>query len=128
MAPVLLDTQAFLHIRMNHPALPERVRRLYADPAQMIYLSVASVWEITIKLSLKKLNISGRLRDFIESADRLAIQTLLITRDHVLGVEKLAFHHRDPFDRLLVAQCKFEKLDIVSADESFDDYGVRRIW
>lgn len=128
MSRLLLDTQAFLFIRMGNPALPEKVRLLYQQPDQQIFLSLASVWEMAIKISIGKLKIRGRLRDLVESADRLGIESLAIERDHVLGVEKLPFHHRDPFDRLLVAQAKAGKMEIVSGDDVFEDYGLTRIW
>ena len=126
--PVLLDTQAFLYLRMGHPDLPESVRRLFQDPGQPVFLSLVSVWEMAIKVSLGKLDVRGRLRDLVESIDRLGVSSLPIQRDHVLGVEKLPFHHRDPFDRLLVSQAKAERMPIVSNDAIFDSYGLTRIW
>jgi PIN domain nuclease of toxin-antitoxin system len=125
---LLLDTHAFLWIRSDHAGLPDRVRRSYSDPASAVYLSLASVWELAIKVSIGKLEVSGRLRDLVDSSAALGIRLLPIELDHVLAVERLPFHHRDPFDRLLVVQARASKLVIVSGDSQFDAYDITRLW
>lgn len=125
---LLLDTQAFLWIRTDHPGLPDRARRAFSDPDSLVHLSLVSVWELAIKVSIGKLKIKGRLRDLVDSAPALGIQLLQIGVDHVLAVEKMPFHHRDPFDRLILAQARSEKMAILSGDAAFDAYGVHRVW
>jgi PIN domain nuclease of toxin-antitoxin system len=127
--PLLLDTHAFLWWVDDSPRLSARARRAIGKPAEPCYFSLASCWEICIKVSL------GRLR-LPESVDRFlavhmaanGIQPLGLHLPHVSRVATLPFHHRDPFDRLLAAQALVEGLTVVSADAVFKKYGVDRIW
>ena len=125
----LLDTHTFLWIIDDSENLTDKVRKIYLDGANEIYLSVASIWEMAIKISLNKLSIRGQLEKFI---DRHAIENnirlLSIQPHHIFPIEKLPFHHRDPFDRLLLSQCIQEKMYLLSKDEEFDKYGIHRIW
>ena len=126
---VLLDTHAFLWLLAGDKRAPARARRMFEDPANTVTLSLASMWEMSIKVSLGKLEVPGPLQTFL--AEQLAengIQTLDIAFRHVCAVETLPFHHRDPFDRLLAAQCLEDGLPILSADPIFERYGVKRIW
>jgi PIN domain nuclease of toxin-antitoxin system len=92
-------------------------------------LSVASLLEMAIKISLGKLVLTEPFETMVpEQLDLNGIDQLGIAFEHVAQVSKLPFHHRDPFDRLLVAQALVEELPIVSADSSLDAYGVRRLW
>lgn len=94
-----------------------------------MYFSLASVWEIAIKKSLGKLTIDKPLNTFLSS--QLAansIEILDLSYRHVCRVETLPFHHRDPFDRLLAAQCLEDALPIMSSDPAFDHYGIKRVW
>lgn len=126
---VLLDTHAFLWFVGGSAQLSSRARQVIADPTTEPLLSVASLWEMAIKISLGKLTIQAPFATFVPEQLRLNGITLLgITIDHTAGVTTLAFHHRDPFDRLLVAQAQSEQLPIVSADSAFDAYGVTRLW
>jgi PIN domain nuclease of toxin-antitoxin system len=90
---------------------------------------MASCWEIAIKAGLKKLTLGEPSATYIPAAlTRTGFELLPITLTHATGVETLAQHHRDPFDRLLVAQANVEAIPIVSADVALDAYGVRRLW
>ena len=92
-------------------------------------MSLASCWEIALKVSLGKLDISTRLERFLTEQMALnGFQPLAITVGHVVRVAALPFHHRDPFDRLLAAQALDGNLTIASADPVFKRYGVRRVW
>jgi PIN domain nuclease of toxin-antitoxin system len=125
----LLDTHAFLWWIDGGDRLSARARRAIADPANTCVLSLASVWEMAIKVSLRKLEVPDPIERFV--ADQLAangFQALGIDLRHVSQVAALPFHHRDPFDRLLVAQALAERLAIVSTDPIFSRYGVKRIW
>lgn len=126
---LLLDTHTFLWWVSDAPELTGKARKAIADGANVCYLSLASCWEMAIKASLGKLSLATPLEQFIpEQLAANAISLLPIDFRHAARVESLPFHHRDPFDRLLVAQAQTEKLAIVSADAVLSEYGVRRIW
>jgi PIN domain nuclease of toxin-antitoxin system len=126
---VLLDTHAFLWWVENAPALSKKARTAIADPANECLLSLASCWEMAIKLSLGKLRLPGTIEQFVpEQLSANAFRQLEIDFRHVARVARLPFHHRDPFGRLLAAQALEERCPIVSADPMFRKYGVKRIW
>lgn len=95
-----------------------------ADDAE-VSVSIASLWEIAIKSGLGKLRAPD---DLPERVERLGFELLALTLDHAWGVRSLPLHHRDPFDRLLIAQAQLEHLPIVTADTAFDAYDVDVIW
>jgi PIN domain nuclease of toxin-antitoxin system len=126
---LLLDTHAFLWFITDAPSLSSKARELIEDSDNDITLSVASLWEMAIKVSLGKLTISQPLNMFMAQQLHLnAINLLNISVDHAAMVATLPFHHRDPFDRLLVAQAIVERLSFLSVDTVFDAYGVDRKW
>jgi PIN domain nuclease of toxin-antitoxin system len=100
-----------------------------AEEGNEYLVSIASCWEIAIKVSLGKLRVEGSLGRFLpEQLAANRFQVLPIDLRHVARVAQLPFHHRDPFDRLLVAQALEEGLAVVSADEGLGEYGVERVW
>jgi PIN domain nuclease of toxin-antitoxin system len=129
----LLDTCAFLWFIGGDPkALHRRDRGDRRpgkpDPAQRGQ-RVVSAWEIAIKHALGKLDLDAPPAVLVpEQLKANHIDVLPVTLDHVLSTASLPFHHRDSFDRLLVAQCLAEDLPFISAEVAFDDYGVRRVW
>ena len=126
---LLLDTHAFLWWINDDPALSRRARAAMGDPANECLLSMASAWEMAIKISLGKLELEGSLERFLpEQIATNGFAMLPIDLRHVSRVTRLPFHHRDPFDRLLVAQALVEGLAVVTADATFVKYGVRRTW
>jgi PIN domain nuclease of toxin-antitoxin system len=126
---LLVDTQAFLWLLAGDRRLRRPVRRRLEDASQEKFLSIASVWEMAIKVSLHKLELDDPLDDVVTAGTRDAgIALLGVSKDHALRVATLPWHHRDPFDRLLVAQALKDDLAVLSSDDAFDDYGVRRIW
>ena len=125
---VLLDTQVWLWMQ----AAPERfnagARDLVEDPATTLLLSAASSWEIAIKYGLGKLALPERPEVYVPDRMRSGgVSSLAIEHSHALRVAALDLHHRDPFDRLLVAQAMVEELPILSADAVFGRYGVELI-
>lgn len=124
---LLLDTHAFLWWVADDVRLTKRARRAIArDQCQV---SLASCWEVAIKVGLGKLRLPGSVDRFINQQLVLNGFTLLpIALDHVAAIGDLPFHHRDPFDRLLAGQAIVEELDIVSSDNVFEKYGVKRVW
>lgn len=126
---LLIDTHAFLWFVAGDTALSAVAREHIENPESERYLSLASVWEIAIKHSLGRLTLALPLDELFERGTiENGIGLLGIERAHVLGVAELPFHHRDPFDRLLVAQAMREDLTIVGKDQAFDAYPVTRIW
>ncbi len=129
MTRVLLDTHAFLWFVSGSAQLSPRAQALIADPTTEPLLSIASVWEMAIKISLGKLTIDAPFHTFISAQlRRNGIALLGISVDHTNQVVSMPFHHRDPFDRLLVAQAIVEQVPIVSADTVFSTYSTNRIW
>lgn len=126
---VLLDTHAFIWWMDADAALSRRARATIASSANECLFSIASAWEMAIKVSLGKLTGRGQIdRDVPEQLAANGISMLPIDLGHVARVASLPFHHRDPFDRLLAAQALGEGIAIVSADRVFESYGVKRVW
>jgi PIN domain nuclease of toxin-antitoxin system len=126
---LLLDTHAFLWFVMGSANLSGRARALIEDPSNEGLLSIASLWEMAIKVSLGKLTLSASFDDLIpEQLNSNGFGLLNIRIAHVSLVATLPFHHRDPFDRLLIAQGLTEKIPVVSIDSAFDAYGITRLW
>jgi PIN domain nuclease of toxin-antitoxin system len=126
---LLLDTHAFLWFVLNDSQLSQKALQLIVEPAHDILISPASYWEIAIKVSLGKYHLPGSFQDWMEQQIVVnAFQILPITIAHAATVSALPFHHRDPFDRLLIAQALTEKIVIISADRLFDSYFVGREW
>jgi PIN domain nuclease of toxin-antitoxin system len=126
---LLLDTHSFIWFIEDNPTLSTDARVFIEEPGNDIFLSMASVWEMAIKVSLDKLHLSQPFDLFIPQQLLLNNITLLdIAVNHTLRVATLPFHHRDPFDRLLIAQSLLEEMPIISIDSAFDAYGVNRLW
>ena len=126
---LLLDTHVFLWALMDDPKLSRIAREAFLHPANDLLLSVASTWEIAIKASLGKLDMPKPLGRFLrQQLERNTISLLPIELNHAVRVATLPFHHRDPFDRLLLAQSLEEQLPILSADTALDAYEVQRLW
>lgn len=124
---ILLDTQAFLWWVTDDRRLSKRAARAIAGTECL--LSVASCWEMAIKISLGKLSVPGAVDRFVqEQIEVNGFRLLGVSLSHLAGVAALPFHHRDPFDRLLAAQALAEDLSLVSADRVFRQYGVTRVW
>jgi PIN domain nuclease of toxin-antitoxin system len=122
---VLVDTQALLWWLTDDAALSVAAREALADPANEPLISTASVWEIAIKRALGKLTAPDDLPDLINDE---GFSWLPVAPLHAWQVRELPPHHRDPFDRLLIAQAMTEQLPIITADASFADYAVEIRW
>jgi len=126
---LLLDTHTFLWMITDDTQLTKRAKKDFLDSDNDIYLSMASIWELAIKTSIGKLQVAEPLEKLITLEIKgNGIYLLHIEYKHVMIVAGLPFHHRDPFDRLLAAQCQAENLPILSSDTNFDKYGIKRIW
>ena len=125
----ILDPHAFLWLAGADDRLSARAQELFEDPSNDFVLSIGSIWEMAIKLSLGKLTLGRPLSEVLRIArEEQGIGLLAIAAEHATHVAALEFHHRDPFDRLLVAQSLLEGLPIVSIDGKLDAYGVQRLW
>ncbi len=125
----LLDTHTFIWLASDDPRLSERARSVLLDAEPQLFLSVASVWEMAIKISLGKLFLGKSLEALVgEQVEQNSLSVLDVRTRHALGVQQLPWIHRDPFDRLLVSQALAELVPIVSGDEVFDRYPVERVW
>jgi PIN domain nuclease of toxin-antitoxin system len=126
---VLLDTHVLLWWLVDDPRLSERARQVVSDPSAAVYFSAVSSWELAIKFALGRLELPAPPRSFVPRVlQEQSIRSLDITHAHALDVADLPAHHRDPFDRLLVAQARVEKVGIVSGDPIFEEYGVPVVW
>ncbi|HEV2149240.1 MAG TPA: type II toxin-antitoxin system VapC family toxin [Longimicrobiaceae bacterium] len=125
----LLDTHTFVWFIGADPRLSAQARAVVEEPESELFLSVASLWEIAIKFSLGKLALARPFAEFIpEQLERQSIGVLGVEIPDLAVVSKLPLHYRDPFDRLIIAQASTRELPIVGVDETFDLYGVVRIW
>jgi PIN domain nuclease of toxin-antitoxin system len=122
---LLLDTHTALWLLADDPRLSKRAGTLVTDPRNDVILSAVVVWEVAIKRSLGKLDAPDGFADMLVDA---GADPLPINLDHARAVRELPWHHRDPFDRLLVAQAQHEQVSIVSDDEQLAAYGVRMLW
>ncbi len=124
----ILDTHAFLWALAGDARMSRHARDIFAGPADLS-LSIASIWEILIRVQSGKLHFPRPAGPYVLS--KLAenrIKTLPISIDHLLALERLPMHHRDPFDRMLIAQSMEEDLPIITADPMFKQYPIRVIW
>lgn len=127
---LLLDTHTLLWWTTGDPALPERARKRIAQSQDPVVISAVSAWEIAIKVNLGRLpdGATELIRDFEASLKQDGFQSMSMTADHGIRAGLLPGPHKDPFDRMLIAQAQAENLAIVSNDSVFDRYGVTRIW
>ncbi len=126
---VLLDTHAFLWLLTGDDRLSETARETFLNPQNSLYFSAASLWEVCIKKSLGKISLaSGWFQTIRSEMEINAIQWLPIEMPHCDEVTKLPFHHRDPFDRMLIAQAMVEEMHLLSRDSLLSDYAINRIW
>ena len=126
---LLIDTHVLLWILQNDTALSKRARQCYGNTANELYFSGASYWELCIKLSLGKLRLAANwVPRFEEEMVKNAIRWLPIQPRHTEAVIGLPWHHRDPFDRLLVAQCQVEDLSLLTANSQIRKYDVEAVW
>ena len=126
MRGLLVDTNVVVWLLLgDRPRVTEAARLALEDERNRVVVSAASVWEIAVKRSIGKLTIED---GWSRALGRLGFDALPVTSIHAEAVEHLPWHHRDPFDRLLVAQARTEDLELVSADARLAAYGVGLVW
>jgi PIN domain nuclease of toxin-antitoxin system len=126
---LLLDTQCWLWWFAQPKRLNDSVIEHIADETNELWFSVASIWEMGIKVSIGKLPLPEPLSDYVSTRmTQLGARSLEITTPHALQSATLPLHHRDPFDRVLIAQAQLEEMTLVSADLMFKQYDVALLW
>jgi len=125
----VLDMHAFIWWKENSPKLPAHVRQTLSDRSNQIWLSHASVWELQIKIQLGKLKLGAPLADLIDQESRVnRLRLLSISYDDIMKLDSLPMHHRDPFDRMIIAQALMGGFHLVACDSEFPAYGVPLFW
>ena len=125
----LLDTRTFLWLAHQSSSLSKQAYAIIADTDNVLYLSLASVWEIQIKSQLRRLELKKSLTNIIAEQQTVnRIHLLPIALAHILGLVKLPDHHQDPFDRMLVSQALYEDIPILTKDDAINKSPVKVIW
>ena len=126
---ILLDTHAFLYWITDSDRLSRRAREVFLNSGSVLLWSAASSWEVPIKYALGRLELTKPPKEILpEQLRRQRIGSLPVEHSHAFRVAELPLHHRDPFDRLLVAQAQVERVPILSRDQALRDYDVEVIW
>ena len=126
---LLLDTHALIWAATLDERLSEQAKSHILDADNELYLSVASIWEMSIKTGLGKLILQQPIEQIINEQVQInGLNILNIESSHAFAVAALPWHHRDPFDRLIISQCKIEKLTLLSCDTAMDAYDIERLW
>jgi len=124
---VLIDTQTLIWFCEDNPRLPVPIK-LLMESSDNLFISIASFWEITIKASLGKLTVCENIADVIDNALSKGFRILPIEREHLIALSTLNFIHRDPFDRIIIAQAIAENMPLVSSDDIFQQYPIDCVW
>lgn len=128
----LIDTHVFIWFMDGNPSFSPNAKSIMLDKSNEIFISIASLWEISIKSSIGKLPLSKRFNEISDVLYDNLIEILPINFAHTVENNRLPFHHRDPFDRIIIAQTIVELIDFISADAIFEDYlagkSIKRIW
>ncbi len=126
---LLLDTHAFLWFINGDPKLNDNAKKLIENVSNERLLSIACLWELSIKVSIGKLKLHLSFKQlFDDHIHGNAIKLLHITSEHLDVLSRLSFHHKDPFDRLIISQGKSENIPILSIGDVFDKYEINRVW
>lgn len=125
---LLLDTHTAIWFVTDSKQLPRSAKKFIENPENHCFISIATLWEMGIKYSLGKLKLKAELKKIFELFFESGLILMPITPDHILTNISLPFQHRDPFDRLIIAQAKREGYTIISKDREFENYEVNLIW
>lgn len=125
---ILLDTHTFIWFFNGDEQLSLKAKKLIADSKNQKFVSIASIWEVAIKIGLKKLIFDGNTSEVAGLMKQNGFQILQISIDHITVYESLEFIHRDPFDRILVAQAIVENMTIITRDENIHKYSIKTNW
>ena len=124
----LLDTNALIWTLSDPEELSNPAKDVITNSDNKLFVSIATLWEITIKQSIGKLDLEGDVLDIVEECEREGINILSIQPQHLKKIEKLPLIHRDPFDRLIISQAIYEDLTIITKDSMIPKYDVSVLW
>lgn len=124
----LIDTQILIWLLGESERLPKDILQILKKSENAVFMSAVSIWEIAIKLSIGKLILPFKLKNVVKEINDLNINILDISSEHFIKVADLPFHHKDPFDRLIISHAMLEKPPIISSDSNFRKYDLEIIW
>ncbi len=125
---VLLDTHALIWHFADSDSLSPSAKNIINNPQNKLFISAVSIWELSIKISLGKLELAAPVREVIGGYVKTGTVLLSMTPEHAMSAESLPWHHRDPFDRMLIAQARREDLTLLTQDDRIRQYDVLHIW
>jgi len=125
---LLLDTHTFIWFINGDSSLPNKIIDEIKNLKNQCFISIVSIWEIAIKCKLNKLSLNADFNRILDFLDQNQIEILPISFDHIIKLNELDFYHRDPFDRILIAQGIAENLTILTKDQNFSFYKVKALW
>ncbi|MCL2772890.1 MAG: type II toxin-antitoxin system VapC family toxin [Oscillospiraceae bacterium] len=128
MIKYLLDTHVVLWVAENSPSLSEKAKSAILDTSAEKYVSIASAWEVAIKLGTTKLDFTGGLPEFYKMIDSNGFMTLPIERKYLINLQSLPNYHKDPFDRLIVSTAIAEDMTLITVDENIHRYDLSLLW
>ncbi len=128
MSENLLDTHTFIWFINGDNELSRNARELIEADDSVNFISIASIWEIAIKISLGKLQLNTSFEEIDRQIDNNGFHLLPITFEHTLLLSRLPFHHRDPFDRMIIAQSVANRLTVISKDSNLKNYTINLFW
>jgi PIN domain nuclease of toxin-antitoxin system len=124
----LLDTHALIWFINGDNQLPDKSIEIIKNIGNRCYISIASIWEIAIKISIDKLHLTGGFDEIAKIIAKYDFELLPISMEHIAEIIGLEFHHRDPFDRIIIAQGLVERIPIITKDRIFGKYNVNMVW
>ncbi len=124
----LLDTHTLLWFLTDDQSLSSNAKAVIGQPDAVIRVNIISFWEIAIKQSIGKLELSQPLNEVMSQSQKLGFELVPIKPEHIFALASLPLRHRDPFDRLLIAQALSDGIIVIGRDTAFDAYGVKRLW
>jgi PIN domain nuclease of toxin-antitoxin system len=125
---LLLDTHTFIWFINGDSSLPNKIIDEIKNLKNQCFISIVSIWEIAIKCKLNKLSLNADFDRILDFLDQNQIEILPISFDHIIKLNELDFYHRDPFDRIIIAQGMLENLTILTKDQNFSCYKVKALW
>ena len=125
---LLLDTHSLIWFLNGDKKLSDKVKKAIEDTKNLKIVSIATIWEIAIKISLDKINFPKGFKYFLDLIEKNGFEILPITFDHAMALSTLEFIHRDPFDRLLISQCKVDNFILATKDGNIKQYNIQTIW
>ena len=125
---LLIDTQILIWLIIDTQKIPKNIHNFLNNTENEIFVSSVSIWEMAIKISIKKLILPFEVKNIIKEIKNMNMNILDISSNHLIKVADLPFHHKDPFDRLIISQAIIENLPVITSDKNFDYYEIKNIW